>query len=65
MVIMFLFVFLDFSDMKPAEQLRMMSEQGVRTRIAVLASTFAMVGALIGLALLATAMRGPEKPGSI
>ena len=51
--------------MKPAEQLRLVSEQGVRVRIAVLGTTFAMVGSMTGLALLARAMRGPEKPGSI
>ena len=66
MVAMFAFFWPNISDgMNPAEQLLMMSEQGVRARIAILATTFVILGFLIGLALLARAMRGPEKPGSI
>ena len=55
----------DTSDMKPAEALRTLSEQGIRARIAILGGILAMVGFVIGFSLLARAMRGPEKPGSI
>ena len=65
MMVMWMVVGPDTSDMKPAEELRTLSEQGGRARIAILGGTFAMVGFVIGLALLARAMRGPEKPGSI
>ena len=65
MMVMWMVVAPDTSDMKPAEALRTLSEQGIRARIAILGGILAMVGFVIGFSLLARAMRGPEKPGSI